>query len=80
MAAIPSSLMLGVTTYITTDIASTPFLWVLPLALYLASFVFAFQDKPRIGPALTLTLQGAAVAICAALWLVVFVLKRGPRG
>jgi len=35
LAAIPSSLMLGVTTYITTDIASAPFLWVLPLALYL---------------------------------------------
>jgi SAM-dependent methyltransferase len=67
LAAIPSSLMLGVTTYITTDIASTPFLWVLPLALYLASFVVAFQDRPAIHPALTLTLQGAAVAVCAAL-------------
>ena len=67
LAAIPSSLMLGVTTYITTDIASTPFLWVLPLALYLASFVVAFQDRPAISPALTLTLQAAALAVCAAL-------------
>ena len=66
LAAIPSSLMLGVTTYITTDIASTPFLWVLPLALYLASFVVAFQDRPIISPALTLTLQAAALAACAA--------------
>lgn len=66
LAAIPSSLMLGVTTYITTDVASTPFLWVLPLALYLTTFVIAFQDRPAIPLALTLTLQGAALAACAA--------------
>ena len=35
----PSSLLLGVTTYITTDLASVPLLWVLPLSLYLISFV-----------------------------------------
>jgi hypothetical protein len=40
---VPSSLLLGVTTYLTTDIASVPLLWILPLALYLLSFVFAFQ-------------------------------------
>jgi len=67
LAAIPSSLMLGVTTHITTDVASAPFLWVVPLALYLATFIIAFQDKPAISPALTLTLQGAAVAACVAL-------------
>jgi hypothetical protein len=33
-AFIPSSLMLGVTTYLTTDIASVPLLWVVPLGLY----------------------------------------------
>jgi SAM-dependent methyltransferase len=67
LAAIPSSLMLGVTTYITTDVASAPFLWVLPLALYLATFVIAFQAKPAIPRDVTLTLQGAAVAACAAI-------------
>ena len=67
LAAIPSSLMLGVTTYITTDVASAPFLWVLPLALYLITFIIAFQEKPAISPFLTLTLQGAAIAACAAL-------------
>lgn len=67
LAAIPSSLMLGVTTYVTTDVASAPFLWVLPLALYLVTFIIAFQDRPAIPPELTLTLQGAAVAACAAL-------------
>lgn len=66
LAAIPSSLMLGVTTYITTDVASAPFLWVLPLALYLTTFIIAFQEKPAISPALTLTLQGAALAVCVA--------------
>lgn len=41
-AAAPSSLMLGVTMHISTDIASAPFLWVVPLALYLLTFVVAF--------------------------------------
>lgn len=41
-AAAPSSLMLGVTSHISTDVASAPFLWVIPLALYLVTFVVAF--------------------------------------
>ncbi|WP_293676569.1 spermidine synthase [uncultured Phenylobacterium sp.] len=67
LAAIPSSLMLGVTAYITTDVASAPFLWVLPLALYLGTFVIAFQAKPAISPELTLALQAAALAACVAM-------------
>src|SRR5207237_423250 len=67
LAAIPSSLMLGVTTHLTTDVASAPFLWVGPLALYLLTFVIAFQAKPAISPTLTLLLQAAAVAACASL-------------
>jgi hypothetical protein len=66
LAAIPSSLMLGVTTYITTDIASAPFLWVVPLALYLLTFIIAFQARPAIGRDLTLTLQAGAIAACVA--------------
>lgn len=46
LAFLPSSLSLGVTSYITTDIASVPLLWVLPLALYLLSFVDAFRTRP----------------------------------
>jgi SAM-dependent methyltransferase len=45
LAFIPSSLMLGVTTYISTDIAAVPLIWVLPLALYLATFVIAFAER-----------------------------------
>jgi SAM-dependent methyltransferase len=67
LAAIPSSLMLGVTNYITTDIASAPFLWVVPLALYLLSFIIAFQERPALSRELTLTLQGAALAACVTL-------------
>ncbi|WGU38553.1 fused MFS/spermidine synthase [Phenylobacterium sp. NIBR 498073] len=67
LAAIPSSLMLGVTTHITTDVASAPFLWVIPLALYLLTFIIAFSDRPIVSPKLTLMLQAAAVVACAAL-------------
>lgn len=42
LSFIPSSLMLGVTNYITTDVASFPLLWILPLALYLITFILVF--------------------------------------
>jgi hypothetical protein len=42
LAAVPSSYMLGVTTYLTTDLAAVPLLWVVPLGLYLISFIVAF--------------------------------------
>jgi spermidine synthase len=48
LAFCPSSLMLGVTTYVTTDIASVPLLWVIPLALYLLTFILAFAKKPML--------------------------------
>jgi hypothetical protein len=48
LAAVPSSLMLGATTYITTDIAAIPLLWVLPLALYLLSFIIVFSKVPPV--------------------------------
>ena len=67
LAAIPSSLMLGVTTHLTTDVASAPFLWVGPLALYLLTFIIAFQAKPAIPQHIALVVQAAAVAGCAAL-------------
>lgn len=43
LAAVPSSLMLGVTTHISTDLAPIPLLWVAPLGLYLLTFVIAFS-------------------------------------
>lgn len=49
LAAVPSSLMLSVTTYVSTDVAAVPLLWVVPLALYLLTFVIAFARRPLIG-------------------------------
>src|SRR5579883_2188060 len=48
LAFVPSSLMLSITTYLTTDIAAIPLLWVAPLALYLLTFVLAFARKEWI--------------------------------
>jgi hypothetical protein len=45
LAFAPSSMMLGVTTYLTTDLASVPLLWVAPLSLYLLTFIFAFARR-----------------------------------
>ena len=45
LAFIPSSLLFGVTTYVTTEIAPTPLLWTIPLALYLVTFILAFAGK-----------------------------------
>lgn len=59
MAALPSALMLGTTTYLTTDVAAVPLLWVIPLALYLLSFVAAFARRPPLSVAAT---SRAAVA------------------
>lgn len=69
LAAAPSSLMLGVTTFITADLAAVPLLWVLPLAAYLATFVVAFgrPDRSRLGLALAvLTGSAAATAVLVA--------------
>jgi hypothetical protein len=44
LAFVPSSLLLGVTTVLTTDIAAIPLLWVIPLALFLLTFVIALRD------------------------------------
>ncbi len=58
LAFVPSSLMLGVTTFITTDLASAPLLWIVPLALYVSTFIIAFAKKPFIGLEKTYYIQG----------------------
>lgn len=78
-AAVPSSLLLGATTYITTDVASMPLLWVLPLALYLLTFVFVFARRQffsarLLSRALPIGALALAYQMCAGLsepaWLV----------
>ena len=59
LAFLPSCLMLAVTAHISTDVAPIPLIWVLPLAVYLASFVAAFARRSR---ALPVVLTRAAVA------------------
>lgn len=67
LAFVPSSLLLGATTYITTDLAAVPLLWVLPLAIYLLTFILAFGRWPR-------ALHRIVVAITLPLVLVVIFL------
>jgi predicted membrane-bound spermidine synthase len=45
---VPSSFLLGVTSYITTDVAPIPLFWVVPLALYLSTFILVFARRPPL--------------------------------
>lgn len=49
LAAAPSSLSLGATTTITMDVAAVPLLWIMPLAVYLLSYILAFSQWFRLG-------------------------------
>lgn len=46
LSFVPSSLLLSVSAHITTDLASVPLLWIIPLVLYLLTFVIVFSKKP----------------------------------
>ncbi|HUF60762.1 MAG TPA: fused MFS/spermidine synthase [Verrucomicrobiales bacterium] len=48
LAMVPSSVMLSVTAYISSEIAAAPLLWVLPLALYLITFILVFAPRTII--------------------------------
>lgn len=61
LAFVPSSLMLGVTTYISTDVASVPLIWIIPLSLYLLTFILAFANKQVINLRLASLVLPAAV-------------------
>jgi SAM-dependent methyltransferase len=63
---IPSSLMLGVTHYLTTDLASVPLFWVLPLGLYLLSFILVFGRVPFFDRALRFSLPPATLLLMGA--------------
>jgi hypothetical protein len=63
LAACPSILLLAFTTYLTQDVASIPFLWILPLSVYLLSFILCFESSRYYRrwlflPALALALGG----------------------
>jgi hypothetical protein len=77
LAFAPSSLLLGVTTYLTADLAPVPLIWVVPLTLYLLSFIVAFANPPAwvqrgcaraLPPAIVATLGLMVVRSVAPLW------------
>ena len=65
-AFVPSSLMLGVTTYIATDVASVPLIWIIPLALYLLTFIIAFGNKQFIKLPVTSIVFVSALVVLGA--------------
>ena len=65
LAGVPVGLVIAVTSHITTDIASAPFLWVLPLAIYLLTFVAVFRDQPWLRQEIVANLVPIPVAILA---------------
>ena len=75
LSAVPSALLLAVTRYITTDIAAVPLLWIVPLALYLGTFIHAFARRKLVPQALlarVLPLLLIAIAIAYPLSRTIF--------
>lgn len=72
-SAVPSSLLIGVTAHISTNIAAMPLLWVLPLALYLFTFVLVFDR----GGALPMRMIAWAFVFLLAVVLLFDLLLRG---
>jgi hypothetical protein len=63
LAMVPAALLTAFTTHISTDVASAPLIWVLPLALYLFTFVAMFRERPLIARNLLLPSHLIAVAV-----------------
>ncbi len=69
LGAIPSSLMLGVTTHITTDLSPIPLFWLVPLTLYLLSFILVFSRWPVVWTGLPHTVMLFAQPIAIGLMI-----------
>ncbi|HXL69379.1 MAG TPA: fused MFS/spermidine synthase [Xanthobacteraceae bacterium] len=72
LAAIPSGLLVAVTAHISTDVAAVPLLWVIPLALYLATFVIVFATPPLIPHPYAVIAQPVVIVILVGTWLLDF--------
>ena len=66
-AFIPSSLLLGSTLHVTTDITSIPLLWIVPLILYLLTFIICFAKKPILQEVGIHRLHAAVITLYALL-------------
>jgi hypothetical protein len=72
LAAIPAGLVIAVTAAISTDLAAAPFVWVLPLSLYLLTFVAIFRDRAWVPHARVLSLVPfAAVSLIATASMII---------
>ena len=70
LAFVPSSLMLSLTTFLSSEVAAIPLLWIVPLSLYLLSFVIVFARRqivpPKVWPrALVILLLPLVIAVAA---------------
>jgi hypothetical protein len=63
LAFVPSCLMMGLTSYVSTEIFSMPLLWVIPLGLYLLTFIVAFSDRKLVSMGWLAKAQPAAVVL-----------------
>lgn len=63
LSFIPSGLLVSVTAHISTDIAAVPLLWVVPLALFLLTFVLSFRDKALVSLPTLVRLQVWSTAL-----------------
>jgi hypothetical protein len=70
LAAVPSGLLLAVTLHISTDAAAVPLFWVGPLAIYLLTFVIAFQSRPVIPHWLVVKAFPFVIVALAALMII----------
>jgi hypothetical protein len=76
LAFVPSSLMLSVTTYISTDITPVPLLWVIPLGLYLLTFILVFAKRQLLPQALVRFMMQALLVLLAV--VIIFDLRVIP--
>jgi hypothetical protein len=67
LAAMTVSIMLSVTTYISTDISAIPLLWIIPLTLYLLTFVLAFAPRTIVSSRPLVRVLPFALALLAFL-------------
>jgi len=70
LAAVPSGLLLAVTLHISTDAAAVSLFWVVPLAIYLLTFVIAFQSRPVVPHWLVVKSFPFVVVALAALMII----------
>ena len=69
LSAVPSALLLAITRYLTTDVASVPLLWIVPLVLYLGTFVHAFARRELISLRIITRLMAPALIVLAVMYL-----------